>query len=154
MTGILEAKKAHSFRVIFSGFGTDKQRQVLSEQVFDCTRPVVVFDIERKGSGYTSSNPHWEPLEIRFRDDLTNIVASEIDAQLQKQRNDEYENFEMVIEVLRDFTDVVERFRLFKCRIAFLDNGELEYVNSGPLSKKLKVTFEEAAVNLLPPQSE
>jgi hypothetical protein len=164
--GILHPKQKYRFRITFQNFGDNTGLREMTANVMTVTRPQPSFE-DIKLDAYNSvawiAGKHsWEPIEIKFRDDITNSVISSIGAQVQKQMN-MYEQtsavaginykFAMNIDSLDGTTnDALETWDLEGCWITKVAYPEGDY-SSGDVNEITMTVRFDNAINLAGPNT-
>ena len=89
--GILQPKQQFKFRVVFLGIGFNADSRIVTQNVMTAGRPTVnIPDVpihSYNSIGYIQGKHEWQPVEMSFRDDMSNGVISVIGQQIQKQMN-------------------------------------------------------------------
>ena len=91
-SGILMPKLKYRFRVsLLNNFGGNAETKVLTQNVQSVSRPKITYEevmVESYNSRvYLQGKHSWEQITLTVRDDITNQVAKQVGAQVQRQLN-------------------------------------------------------------------
>lgn len=141
--GMLQAKSNYRFRVMFQNIGFNTDSRILTQNVIAAERPKVEFAEGQMNSynsrAYFAGRHTWNPVTIRFYDDLSNGVVSMIGQQIQKQMNHIEQtsataggNYKFTTEIhTLDGTanDEIEKWVMYGCWIQTYTTPDSEYTN-------------------------
>lgn len=127
--GTLMPKTANRFWVGFSNFGSGKNGDVLSSQIYSITRPSICFQEETgmEMFGLPDNPPTWIPITLVLRDDVMNIAHSEVLTQIYKQLKGKDDPFVLILQMLDGSHTVLEELHLTNCSILNYSTRELAY---------------------------
>lgn len=161
--GILMPKLKHRFRVITFGFGQAQSAQtIFTQQVVTAGRPNIQFNNTPLHSynniTYIAQKPEWQTIEITLRDDITNLITSQVSAQVQSQMNHYTQSaaaagvnykFSMYIQTLDGTVNgtndsVLESWFLEGCYLEQVAYDSLDYSSSDAVMLTLTVRYDNA----------
>lgn len=161
--GILMPKLKHRFRLITYGFGLPQSQQsIFTQQVVTAARPNINFNNTPLHSynnvTYIAQKPEWQTIEITLRDDITNLITSQVSAQVQSQMNHYTQSaaaaginykFSMNIQTLDGTVSgtndsVLESWYLEGCYLEQVAYDSLDYGSSDAVMLTLTVRFDNA----------
>lgn len=161
--GLLMPKLKYRFRVIFQNFGTSgsSERQELTKQVMDFTRPSVSFeqiDIPIYNSTIKLAGKYsWGDITCTLRDDAGGNISRLVGEQLQKQLDFAEQasassgidyKFTTVFQVLDggsgDAVQVLETWQIYGCYLNEVNYGDMNYGTSEPATVALTIRFDNA----------
>lgn len=162
--GILMPKLKHRFRVITFGFGQVQSAQtIFTQQVVTAGRPNIQFNNTPLHSynniTYIAQKPEWQTIEITLRDDITNLITSQVSAQVQSQMNHYTQSaaaagvnykFSMYIQTLdgtvnaKSTDSVLESWFLEGCYLEQVAYDSLDYSSSDAVMLTLTVRYDNA----------
>lgn len=157
--GILMPKLKHRFRVLFvlpgSGSTYDLTRQVVTagrpQQQFNNT-PLHSYN----NVVYIAQKPEWQPIEVVFRDDITNAATSVVSNLLQLQMNHYNQNaakagsnykFTVRIQMLdgqMTGNNFLEEWVLDGCYIESAQYDSLDYASSEATQITISIRYDNA----------
>lgn len=166
--GMLMPKLSNKWEVTFIRFAAAvaSSPKDLTRQAVSVSKPALSFEdikLSRYNStAYIAGKYEWEALDIELEDDITGLVSSAIQAQLQTQQRligadlpnagnwmntaatgSDYK-FGMVIRQLDGNEAIVEEWKVEGCFIKTANYGQLDYTNSEALKIKLSIRFDHA----------
>jgi len=156
--GILMPKLKYRFRVNFIGIGGEARPLALTQNIQSVGRPNYTGDdvvVDSYNSRIYMQGKHtWEAIQVTLRDDISNNVAKQVGAQLQRQVNhfqqttpaaaNDYK-FEMEIEVLDGAsTEPTEVWFLEGCFLNNVQYGEGDYSTNESQIITLSIRYDNA----------
>lgn len=157
--GILMPKLKHRFRVLFN-LPVANGTYDLTRQVVTCGRPQQQYNNTPLHSYnnvvYIAQKPEWQPIEIVFRDDITNAATSVISNQLQLQMNHYNQNaakagsnykFNIRLQTLdgqMTGNNFLEEWVLDGCYIETAQYDSLDYASSEAVQITLSIRYDNA----------
>jgi hypothetical protein len=165
--GILQPKQKQKWQVTFSNFatlvpGADSRNITAQVKIFE--RPNLAFDeiaIHRyNNTAYVAGKYIWEPTSLTVEDDITGLVSTAIQGQLETQQRliggdlpSNYMNsaatgsdykFGMTLQLLDGNETVVETWIFEGCWIKSSNYGDLDYSSSEAVTIQLSIRFDQA----------
>lgn len=157
--GMLQPRLKWKFNVSFlNNFGGQAETRVLSQNVQSVTKPKITHEslpVDSYNSRMYYQGKHtWEPIQVTFKDDITNQVARLIGAQEQRQMNHYQQTtpvaasdfkFDMQIETL-DGTNAgaTDVWFLEGCFLTNVDYGDLDFSSSDMVMINMTVQYDNA----------
>lgn len=156
---MLMPKKKFLFRVRFLNFGTiGNTASDLTFNAATVSFPKLTQDIQEvhayNSIAYYGGKSKWDPVELTVRDDVTNAVNRNVDAQLQRQmdhfnqtgyRSATDYKFTAFLEVMDGGNDaVLEQWFLEGCFISEHNPGDMDYSSSEMKTISLTLRYDNA----------
>ena len=156
--GILQPKSKQKFRVRASQFGPVTGGLELTQQVIACGRPQFsqppVEAHSYNSVAYLPGKAVWEPISMTVRDDVTNVVASLIGYQLQKQMNFFEQTtpesggdskFTLYLETLDGGNEnVLEQWIVEGCFITTANYESFDYSSADAMTIEMSIRYDNA----------
>ena len=158
-SGVLMPKLKYSFRVSFlNNFGGSAETKVLTQNIQSVSRPKISYEeqvIDSYNSKiYVPGKHTWEQINVTIRDDITNQVAKQVGAQVQRQLNHFQQStpasgsdykFDMQVEILDGVNaGATEVWFLEGCFLTNVDYSETDYSASDAVQITLQVRYDNA----------
>ena len=158
-SGILMPKLKYRFRVSLLGnFGGNAETKVLTQNVQSVTRPKITYEevmVESYNSRvYLQGKHSWEQITLTVRDDITNQVAKQVGAQVQRQLNHFQQStpasgsdykFDMQIEILDGVNaGASEVWFLEGCFLQNVDYSESDYSANDQVTVTMQIRYDNA----------
>ena len=158
-SGVLMPKLKYRFRVSFlNNFGGNAETKVLTQNIQSVTRPKISYEeqvIDSYNSKvYVQGKHTWEQINVTIRDDITNQVAKQVGAQVQRQLNHFQQStpasgsdykFDMQVEILDGVNaDAMEVWNLEGCFLTNVDYSDGDYSAGDPVQVILQVRYDNA----------
>ena len=158
-SGVLMPKLKYRFRVSFlNNFGGSAETKVLTQNIQSVSRPKISYEeqvIDSYNSKiYVQGKHTWEQINVTIRDDITNQVAKQVGAQVQRQLNHFQQstpasgsdnNFDMQVEILEGVNaGATEVWFLEGCFLTNVDYSETDYSASDAVQITLQVRYDNA----------
>ena len=158
-SGVLMPKLKYRFRVSFlNNFGGNAETKVLTQNIQSVTRPKISYEeqvIDSYNSKvYVQGKHTWEQINVTIRDDITNQVAKQVGAQVQRQLNHFQQStpasgsdykFDMQVEILDGVNaGATEVWFLEGCFLTNVDYSETDYSASDAVQITLQVRYDNA----------
>ncbi len=158
-SGVLMPKLKYRFRVSFlNNFGGNAETKVLTQNIQSVSRPKISYEeqvIDSYNSKiYVQGKHTWEQINVTIRDDITNQVAKQVGAQVQRQLNHFQQStpasgsdykFDMQVEILDGVNaGATEVWFLEGCFLTNVDYSETDYSASDAVQITLQVRYDNA----------
>jgi hypothetical protein len=158
-SGVLMPKLKYRFRVSFlNNFGGSAETKVLTQNIQSVSRPKISYEeqvIDSYNSKiYVQGKHTWEQINVTIRDDITNQVAKQVGAQVQRQLNHFQQStpasgsdykFDMQVEILDGVNaGATEVWFLEGCFLTNVDYSETDYSASDAVQITLQVRYDNA----------
>jgi hypothetical protein len=152
-------KLKYRFRVSFlNNFGGSAETKVLTQNIQSVSRPKISYEeqvIDSYNSKiYVQGKHTWEQINVTIRDDITNQVAKQVGAQVQRQLNHFQQStpasgsdykFDMQVEILDGVNaGATEVWFLEGCFLTNVDYSETDYSASDAVQITLQVRYDNA----------
>ena len=158
--GILMPKLKHRFRVIVYKFGDTTSLINVTRQTVSVGRPSINYNETALHSynnvTYIAQKPEWQTLELVVRDDITNLVSSNVSSQVQKQMNHYTQSaapsagnykFQMEIQTLdgtMTTSNIIESWYLEGCYLTSVAYDSLDYSSSDAMQITMTLRYDNA----------
>lgn len=160
--GLLMPKLQYRFRVLFTGFGTDKATTELTKQVMEFARPNVTFDnidLPIYNSTIRLAGKHqWQDISCKLRDDAAGNVSRLVGEQLQKQLDFMEQSsaasgidykFTTQFEVLdggngANAPVVLETWYIYGCYLQGVNYDSANYATNEPMTVTMIIRYDNA----------
>tara|TARA_Y100000389_G_C17403164_1_gene486534 strand:- start:368 stop:1006 length:639 start_codon:yes stop_codon:yes gene_type:complete len=158
-SGILMPKLKYRFRVsLLNNFGGNTETKVLTQNVQSVSRPKITYEevmVESYNSRVYLQGKHaWEQITLTVRDDITNQVAKQVGAQVQRQLNHFQQStpasgsdykFDMQIEILDGVNaGASEVWFLEGCFLQNVDYSESDYSANDQVTVTMQIRYDNA----------
>ena len=136
-------KSQNRFKIVFKNFGTNTNDEELFKNVFKCTNPSIGMGFDLRKFGFMlNPEPKWDDIKLILRDDVENIVHTEVLNELNTQFKDAEKVFSLKLISLDNEGNTLSEMSLSNCRISKYSTNDWDYSKSSVKTITLYISYE------------